>query len=268
MDPPNQTGDEKDVNTKDSGSTSDSPTEKQGPAPTTKAAADNEHSQSPPPPPLYAVPSHTTSLEPPAGGDLHRSATSGTAGTATETYPEGGLEAWLVVLGAWLALVAGLGVMNTLGTLQAYLSAHQLARYDEGTIGWVFSLFTFVVFFLGLYIGPLFDKYGPRLLVLTGTVTLTASLVLVSISTGTFVNPSPTPILLPLGHKEKRVYIMADTPQNSGTSSYPSASSAASPAPSSSSPPSPPSATSSSAAGASPRASPPRAAPSAASSSP
>lgn len=81
--------------------------------------------------------------------------------------PDGGLEAWLVVLGAWLALVSSLGLMNTLATFQSYLTTHQLADYDEGTVGWIFSVYTFMVFFLGLYIGPLFDKHGPRWLILT-----------------------------------------------------------------------------------------------------
>ncbi|KAF2970559.1 hypothetical protein GQX73_g3017 [Xylaria multiplex] len=44
-----------------------------------------------------------------------------------ETYPEGGLEAWLVVFGSWCGLVAALGLLNTLGTLQAYVSTHQLS---------------------------------------------------------------------------------------------------------------------------------------------
>ncbi|KAK1758436.1 riboflavin transporter MCH5 [Echria macrotheca] len=97
-------------------------------------------------------------------------------------YPEGGARAWLVVFGCWLALFAALGLMNILATFQAYVSANQLADYSTGTIGWIFSVYTFVSFFLGIYIGPLFDKYGPRWLVLAGTVCLAVSLVLLSVS--------------------------------------------------------------------------------------
>ncbi|CAN8100292.1 unnamed protein product [Discula destructiva] len=106
-----------------------------------------------------------------------------TYGDDNETYPEGGLRAWLVVLGCWFALIASLGLMNTLATFQTYLISHQLAEHDEGTVGWIFSIYTFVVFFLGLYIGPLFDKYGPRWIVLAGTVFIVLGLVLMSIST-------------------------------------------------------------------------------------
>lgn len=139
---------------------------------------------SPIPPPLYVVPSSATN---PEAGHLQQHATTG---TDAETYPEGGLQAWLVVLGSWLALMASLGVMNTLATFQSYLTAHQLSHYDEGTVGWVFSIYTFVVFFLGLYIGPMFDKYGPRWIIFTGSVLLGASLMLFSISTGNSTPPS------------------------------------------------------------------------------
>ncbi|OAA62477.1 major facilitator superfamily transporter [Niveomyces insectorum RCEF 264] len=101
--------------------------------------------------------------------------------TEQETYPEGGLEAWLVVLGAWLALFSSLGIMNSLATFQSYVSTHQLAGQSQGTIGWIFSLYAFICFFAGVYIGPMFDKYGPRWLVLTGTVCLVVGLVLLSL---------------------------------------------------------------------------------------
>lgn len=127
------------------------------------------------PPPLFVVPSNADH-EP--GRDAASSAGDG------ETYPEGGLRAWLVVLGAWLALLSSLGLMNTLATFQTYVTTHQLEDYNEGTVGWIFSIYTFVVFCGGLFIGPLFDKHGPRWLTMTGTVFVGASLMLFSISTG------------------------------------------------------------------------------------
>lgn len=179
---------EKDVIINDSVSASDSVTEQNVAAKTETGKEDFPSATVPPPPPLHVVPSSNTD---PEAGRLERPST---AGTDVETYPEGGLRAWLVVLGSWLALVSSLGIMNTLATFQTYLTAHQLAHYDEGTVGWVFSIYTFVVFFLGLYIGPLFDKYGPKWIVLAGTVLLFASLMLFSISTGKFDHP-----FLPLG---------------------------------------------------------------------
>jgi hypothetical protein len=49
-------------------------------------------------------------------------------------YPEGGLQAWLVVLGSWCALFAALGVANTLAIFQAYISQDQLSSYDPSQI--------------------------------------------------------------------------------------------------------------------------------------
>jgi uncharacterized membrane protein len=101
-----------------------------------------------------------------------------------EDYPEGGKRAWLVVLGSWFALFSALGLMNILATFQTYVSTHQLADYDASTIGWIFSLYSFASFFLGIYIGPIFDKYGPRYLIAAGTVGLVASLMFLSVCTG------------------------------------------------------------------------------------
>ncbi|KAI1080527.1 MFS general substrate transporter [Whalleya microplaca] len=100
-----------------------------------------------------------------------------------ETYPEGGLQAWLVVLGAWCGLVASLGLMNCIATFQTYVAAHQLSDYDEGTIGWIFSFYTALAFFCGVYIGPLFDKYGPRWLIGPGSICVVVSVMLMSICT-------------------------------------------------------------------------------------
>jgi hypothetical protein len=101
-----------------------------------------------------------------------------------EPYPEGGIRAWLVVFGCWLALFASLGLMSILATFHTYVSANQLASYDQGTIGWIFSVYTFLSFFLGIYVGPIFDKYGPRWLIFAGTLCLVASSMLLSISHG------------------------------------------------------------------------------------
>ncbi|KAL1875694.1 hypothetical protein VTK73DRAFT_9949 [Phialemonium thermophilum] len=116
----------------------------------------------------------------PAQGSTAPSDKEDDAGLSEETYPEGGRRAWLVVLGSWLALFSSLGLMNILATFQSYVSTNQLVQYSSGTIGWIFSVYTFLCFFLGIYIGPIFDKYGPRWLILSGTVCLVASLMFLS----------------------------------------------------------------------------------------
>ncbi|KAH6670920.1 riboflavin transporter MCH5 [Plectosphaerella plurivora] len=102
---------------------------------------------------------------------------------ADEDFPEGGLRAWLVVLGSWLASFGALGISNTMATIHAYVSEHQLADYSEGSIGWIFSIYMFLAFFGGIYIGPLFDRYGPKWLIAAGTVCVVTALMLLSICT-------------------------------------------------------------------------------------
>ncbi|KAH6984019.1 putative MFS monocarboxylate transporter [Ilyonectria destructans] len=98
-----------------------------------------------------------------------------------DSFPEGGLDAWLVVFGASMGSLAALGITNTIAVFQLYVSTHQLSQYSEGSIGWIFSLYTFLAFFCGVYIGPVFDKFGPRWLVLAGSVCIGGSLMLLSV---------------------------------------------------------------------------------------
>ncbi|VUC33223.1 unnamed protein product [Clonostachys rosea] len=100
---------------------------------------------------------------------LEKQATAVSTASYQETYPEGGLQAWLVVVGSWFSLLSSLGLMNTIALFQAYVLTHQLKDYNEGTVGWIFSIYTFLAFFCGVFIGPVFDKYGPRWLVVAGS---------------------------------------------------------------------------------------------------
>lgn len=92
-----------------------------------------------------------------------------------KSYPEGGLQAWLVVLGSFTAMTACFGYMNTIATFQAYLATNQLEEYNEQTVGWVFSLYVFLSFFCGVQIGPVFDAHGPRAIVAAGSALLVLS---------------------------------------------------------------------------------------------
>ncbi|KAB8070000.1 putative MFS monocarboxylate transporter [Aspergillus leporis] len=93
------------------------------------------------------------------------------------TYPEGGLEAWLVVFGSFAGLFASLGLVNTIGTFQAYLENHQLQDYSSGSTGWIFGMYAFLTFFCGVQIGPIFDAKGPRFLVFAGSVLVVVQMI-------------------------------------------------------------------------------------------
>jgi MFS family permease len=99
------------------------------------------------------------------------------------SYPEGGLQAWLVVFGSWMGLLGSLGILNTIGSFQAYLTTHQLKEYSEGTVGWIFGVYAFLTFFCGVQIGPIFDAKGPRLLVIPGSILIIVSMITVGFCT-------------------------------------------------------------------------------------
>ncbi len=89
-----------------------------------------------------------------------------------------------MVFGSWYALFSSLGLMNTMGSFQEYISTHQLKELDIATVGWIFSLYAFLTFGVGLFVGPLFDKYGPRWLVLPGSVLVFLSMDLIGYCIG------------------------------------------------------------------------------------
>ncbi|KAF9009169.1 MFS general substrate transporter [Hymenopellis radicata] len=99
------------------------------------------------------------------------------------TFPDGGLKAYLTVLGASFALFSGFGQMNAFGTFQTHYEQNQLAHLAPFTISWIGSLQLWVFFVSGAPIGIAFDAYGPRVLMIAGTICYILSLMLTSIST-------------------------------------------------------------------------------------
>jgi MFS family permease len=87
-----------------------------------------------------------------------------------DDFPEGGLQAWLVLAGSFLALFPSFGFMVSIGTIQEFLQSHQLSAYTSRDIGWIPSVFVYLSLGLGIWVGPLFDRYGPRWIALSGSV--------------------------------------------------------------------------------------------------
>ncbi|KAK5049931.1 hypothetical protein LTR84_004050 [Exophiala bonariae] len=103
-----------------------------------------------------------------------------TSASVAEAYPERGVKAYSVILGAWLALFPASGLLNSSGIFQAYLVENQLMGYSESEVGWIFSTFAFFFFFGGLQVGPIFDKYGLGILLPSGATGLVVSLICTS----------------------------------------------------------------------------------------
>ncbi|KAJ4407267.1 hypothetical protein N0V85_004397 [Neurospora sp. IMI 360204] len=104
------------------------------------------------------------------------------AATTVIDFPEGGLQGWLVVFGSFCAMISVFGLINSAAVFESYFSTHQLVNHSASEIGWIFSLYLFIVFFVGIQVGPIFDRHGARLLVAAGSVLVVLSLMLLSLS--------------------------------------------------------------------------------------
>ena len=97
-----------------------------------------------------------------------------------DSFPEGGLRAWLVVLSSFLMLFPTYGLTVAIGTFQDYWLQHQLASHSASEVGWIPGVFVFMTLALGICVGPLFDRYGPRWIALTGSVGYVAMMFLLA----------------------------------------------------------------------------------------
>lgn len=77
-------------------------------------------------------------------------------------FPEGGLEAWLVVTGAMIVLGCSFGAVSAFGVYETYYLGHQLSHKTPSDIAWIGSIQLFMMFGSGLAAGSLFDRYGAR----------------------------------------------------------------------------------------------------------
>ncbi|GAM43933.1 hypothetical protein TCE0_060f19151 [Talaromyces pinophilus] len=83
--------------------------------------------------------------------------------------PDGGLAAWLVVLGAWCTSFCSFGWLNSIGVFQEYYQNDLLKQYSPSTVSWIVSLQIFFILGMGPVVGMIYDRYGTRWLLLVGT---------------------------------------------------------------------------------------------------
>lgn len=93
-----------------------------------------------------------------------------------DDFPDGGLSAYLVLFGSFMGLIADFGIANSLGAIQSYVTSHQLENVSESTASWVFSMHLGVMYFGNVIFGSLFDKFGARKLLITGTIVMCGGL--------------------------------------------------------------------------------------------
>lgn len=72
-----------------------------------------------------------------------------TAPAPADDYPDGGLEAWLAVLGGWCAMFCTFGMINCVGVFEQYYVNGPLKQYDESAVSWIPSVLVFLMIFCG-----------------------------------------------------------------------------------------------------------------------
>ena len=82
----------------------------------------------------------------------------------TSDVPDGGSRAWLVAAGTAGILFCTMGYTNSFGVFQAYYMSHQLQHETPDRIAWIGSLQNFLIFASGAIGGPLFDRYGAKVM--------------------------------------------------------------------------------------------------------
>ncbi|KAM7213119.1 Major facilitator superfamily domain containing protein [Rhypophila decipiens] len=95
---------------------------------------------------------------------------------------ESGYSAWYVILGGWCGQFCTLGLANCIGVFVTYYAEGPLSRYSCSTISWITSVQVWSMVFFGLFFGRIFDLYGPRYLLILGSLAYITGLMMVSIS--------------------------------------------------------------------------------------
>ncbi|KAI9154663.1 Major facilitator superfamily domain general substrate transporter [Paramyrothecium foliicola] len=97
--------------------------------------------------------------------------------------PDGGVVACLALLSSWCMLFCTFGLINSIGTFQGYYEEILLRKYSASTVAWIPSLQIFFTYLTNPFTGRLYDLYGPRYLVLLGSLLQVFGLMMTSLST-------------------------------------------------------------------------------------
>lgn len=83
--------------------------------------------------------------------------------------PNGGLVAWLHVLGGFMLFFNTWGILNTFGIYQTYYESGALFNETSSNISWIGAIQAYMVLFVGFLSGPIFDRGYFRILLLVGS---------------------------------------------------------------------------------------------------
>ncbi|KAK6212445.1 hypothetical protein LQW54_005219 [Pestalotiopsis sp. IQ-011] len=97
--------------------------------------------------------------------------------------PDGGLTAWLQVVGSFFLFWNSWGLVNAFGVYQTYYQNDLLQNMSPSAISWLGSIQSFLLLFVGVISGPLYDKGYLRSLLLSGSFFVILGLMMTSLCT-------------------------------------------------------------------------------------
>ncbi|KAJ7437974.1 major facilitator superfamily domain-containing protein [Mycena galericulata] len=92
--------------------------------------------------------------------DLERNSTTTKVSLVADadSYPDGGLRAWLVVFGAFFSTFSTFGYTNSWGVFQTFYQLHLLKDSSSSAIAWIGSIQIALTFGIAVLMGRLFDN--------------------------------------------------------------------------------------------------------------
>lgn len=90
--------------------------------------------------------------------------------------PSNGLRAYGVLIGSFIGLIANFGVLNSIGAIQSYISSHQLKHVETSSVSWIFSIYMYLSFAIGIIVGPIFVMKGSFAPLFYGTILIVGGL--------------------------------------------------------------------------------------------
>ncbi|KAL9094562.1 MAG: hypothetical protein Q9165_003121 [Trypethelium subeluteriae] len=106
------------------------------------------------------------------GGQVDKQATQVSAKPSVHSLrsiPNGGLQAWLQVMGAFFLFFNSWGLINTFGVYQTYYESGLLSSSTPSDISWIGSVQAALLLFVGALTGPIYDAGYFKTLVAVGS---------------------------------------------------------------------------------------------------
>jgi MFS family permease len=102
---------------------------------------------------------------------------------AAQSVPDGGLKAWLQVLGGFFIYFNTWGIINAFGTYQTFYESDLLSKSTPSDISWIGSLQAFLLMLFGCITGPIYDAGYARALLLVGSFLIVFGQMMLSLCT-------------------------------------------------------------------------------------